>query len=42
MVVEFICKRAISAASLKGMCEKAKTREPAQGKNVDERAQMFQ
>ncbi len=40
-MVEFICKRAISAASLKGKCEKAETREPAQGGDVDAKALIF-
>jgi hypothetical protein len=41
MLVEFICRRAISTASLKSVCEKAETREPAQGGDVDVSEQML-
>jgi hypothetical protein len=41
MLVEFICRRAISKAALKSVCENAERREPAQGGDVDAKEQVF-
>jgi hypothetical protein len=41
MLVEFIYRRAISTASLKRVCEKAETREPAQEGDFAMSEQMF-
>jgi hypothetical protein len=41
-MVAFICKRAISTASLRSVCEKAETKETAQEGDIDAKVQVFQ
>jgi hypothetical protein len=41
-ITEFVCRGGISHASLKSVCAKAETREPARGGDFEVKKQMFQ